>query len=62
MDILVHNGEWIQSLCDRMNNAVEGDCFLLPTLMHLHAFKLIKDAQFQGRDFKVKVASWEGDA
>lgn len=62
MDISVATGEWMQSLCCRMNNAMEGDCFLLPTEMHLHAFNLIKDAQFSGRDFKVKVTSQEACA
>lgn len=59
MNIHVATGEWMQSLCRRMNSAMEGDCFLLPTEMHLHAFNLIKDAQFSGRDFKVKVTSQE---
>ena len=59
MNIPVSTGEWMQSLCARMNNAMEGDCFLLPTEMHLHAFNLLKETQFQGRDFKVKVGSQE---
>jgi len=59
MDIPVSTGEWMQSLCLRMNSAMEGDCFLLPTEMHLHAFNLIKDAQFSEQDFKVKVISQE---
>lgn len=48
-------GEWMNSLMNRMNNAADGDCFHLPTLMHLHAYNLLKNDYFQGRDFKVTV-------
>jgi len=36
-------------------NAADGDCFYLPTLMHLHAFQLVKDSSFPERNFKVEV-------
>jgi len=55
MDINVHSGEWINSLMSRMMNAADGDCFYLPTLMHLHAFQLVKDSSFPERIFKVEV-------
>ncbi len=48
-------GEWMNTLMNRMNNAADGDCFLLPTLMHLHAYNLLKDGPFAHRDFKVVV-------
>lgn len=51
----VSTGEWIASLMTRMNNAGEGACFHLPTEMHLHAYNLLKNSYFQGRDFKVTV-------
>jgi hypothetical protein len=57
MIIPVSTGEWMQSLWLRMDNAMEGDCFLLPTEMHLHAFNLVKETQFPGREFKVQVGS-----
>jgi hypothetical protein len=38
-----------------MMNAMDGDCFLLPTYMHLHAYTLVKDAVFPERDFKVEI-------
>jgi hypothetical protein len=41
-----------------MSSAVDGDCFLLPTHMHLHAFETLKDQeQFAGKKFRVKLAS-----
>ena len=55
MDITVGMGEWINSLTSRMMNATDGDCFYLPTLMHLHAFQLVKDTSFPERNFKVEV-------
>jgi len=36
-------------------SATDGDCFYLPTLMHLHAFQLVKDSSFPERIFKVEV-------
>jgi len=55
MEIQISVGEWMNSLMGRMMNAADGDCFCLPTYMHLHAFILLKDSNFAGRDFKVKV-------
>ena len=58
MEISVSVGEWIQALSNRMSNAVDGDCFLLPTSMHLHAFETLqKQEQFADKNFKVKVAT-----
>lgn len=58
MEISVSVGEWTQALSSRMSNAVDGDCFLLPTPIHLHAFELLqKQEQFAGKKFKVKVAT-----
>jgi len=48
-------GEWINTLQSRMTNAMDGDCFLLPTYMHLHAFTILKDGMFAERDFKVEL-------
>jgi hypothetical protein len=55
MEIDISVGEWMNSLMSRMMNAADGDCFCLPTPMHLHAFLLLKDSNFPGRDFKVRV-------
>jgi hypothetical protein len=55
MEIPVSVGEWMNALQNRMMNAMDGDCFLLPTYMHLHAYTLVKDAVFPERDFKVEI-------
>jgi hypothetical protein len=57
MDIQVSVGEWMNSLRNRMGNAVDGDCFCLPTPMHLHAFNLVKEELYATRDFKVELRS-----
>jgi len=57
MDIYVSLGEWINSLMSRMDNAMDGDCFYLPTLMHLHAYTIVKRDFFPDRTFKVEVKS-----
>ncbi|NBX50194.1 hypothetical protein EBT25_09695 [bacterium] len=59
MEIPVSVGEWMQDLCFRMDNAEEGDCFLLPSPMHLHAYELVKEAQFPEKNFRVKVGNLE---
>lgn len=56
MDIhVICVGEWINTLLNRMNSAVDGDCFVLPTLMHLHAYNILKEGSFPEKDLKVEV-------
>jgi hypothetical protein len=49
-------GEWMNTLQSLMSHAADGDCFRLPTDMHLHAFFLVKEAAFPDRDFKVELS------
>lgn len=55
MEIYISLGEWINTLQIRMGSAVDGDCFYLPSLMHLHAYQLVKDASFPERNFRVEL-------
>jgi hypothetical protein len=55
MDINVCMGEWMNSLMSRMISAADGDCFYLPTDMHLHAFFFFFYASFADKNFKVEV-------
>jgi hypothetical protein len=57
MEIPISPGEWMHTLCVRMSNAAEGDCFLLPSQMHLHAYELVKETQFPAKNFRVRVGS-----
>tara|TARA_Y100001937_G_scaffold112323_1_gene159807 strand:- start:805 stop:978 length:174 start_codon:yes stop_codon:yes gene_type:complete len=54
MKINVSIGEWMTSLKDRMEKASDGDCFYLPTQMHLHAFHIMEE-QFPDKHFMVKL-------
>ena len=40
-----------------MRSAVEGDCFHLPTRMHLHAFKILQQENFPDKHFKIVIGS-----
>ena len=55
MEIHVFMGQWMNAITDQMSRASDGDIFLLPSLMHLHAFELIKKDRFPSKDIKVKV-------
>jgi len=56
MDIhVISVGEWMNSLMSRMDNAMDGDCFYLPTLMHLHAYNLLKESSFPDKNLKVEI-------
>lgn len=55
MEIHVSMGEWMNTLMNRMMNAADGDCFYLPSHMHLHAFLLVKESSFPERNFKVEL-------
>ena len=55
MDIHIAVGEWMHTLQSLMSSAADGDCFCLPTPMHLHAYTLLKERSFPDRDFKVAV-------
>ena len=58
MEIPVLVGEWTRSLSCRMSSAVDGDCFVLPTPIHLHAFEILTgEEQFVNKKFRVKLAS-----
>jgi len=48
-------GEWMHTLLIRMNSAVDGDCFRLPTSMHLHAYNLLKEDFFPDQAFTVEI-------
>jgi hypothetical protein len=54
MDIRISIGEWIKTLQERMTDASDGDCFCLPTQMHLHAFQITQE-QFPNKHFRFKI-------
>jgi hypothetical protein len=54
-------GEWMQTLSSRMETAVDGDLFVLPSAMHLHAYNILKESLFSTQDFKVEVRQQTGN-
>jgi hypothetical protein len=38
-----------------MDSAMDGDCFYLPTLMHLHAYNLLKESSFPDKNLTVEI-------
>ncbi len=55
MDIYVGMGEWMNSLMSRIQDAMDGDSFYLPTLMHLHAYTILKEGAFPHKHFRVEL-------
>ena len=54
MDIPVQTGQWVAALMSLMTQASDGDCFLLPSPIHLVAYEQAAVA-FPSKKFKVKV-------
>jgi len=48
-------GQWIAHFYRIMASARDGDCFLLPSHAHLHAYEITKNSAFQQKSFKVRV-------
>jgi len=55
MDHKIQTGQWIAHICHIMASASDGDCFLLPTNAHLHAYEIAKKSTPISKCFKVKV-------
>ena len=55
MEHRISMGQWIAHLNQLMTTARDGDCFLLPSYAHLHAYEITKNSLFQQKSFKVRV-------
>ncbi len=55
MDHKIQLGQWISYITSIMASAKDGDCFLLPTNAHLHAYEIAKNTAAISKCFKVKV-------
>ena len=55
MDHKILTGQWIAHILQAMSTASNGDCFLLPTVAHLHAYEIAKNTTTFSKCFKVKV-------
>jgi hypothetical protein len=59
MDIRVFLGEWMATMSGLMENSSDEDVFYLPTMMHLHAFEVLRKSNFQKKKFNVQVCPHE---
>ncbi|MGB0205858.1 MAG: hypothetical protein ACPF9K_12495 [Neptuniibacter sp.] len=57
MDINISTGQWIKSIRQAIVDGSDGDCFLLPSKAHLHAYEIAKASTNSQKKFKVKVQS-----
>jgi len=55
MEIRIHSGQWVASICQAMATGLDGDCFVLPSFAHLHAYEIAKRTTNQKKEFKVRV-------
>jgi|TARA_R100001224_G_scaffold35652_1_gene20210 hypothetical protein len=55
MEIKVSLGQWMFGMSGLMAQAPDETTFLLPSLMHMHAFQILKQTSFPERNFTVKL-------
>jgi hypothetical protein len=55
MEIPVFQGQWIASLKQMMDTSVSGDTFVLPSIIHLHAFEKVNKEFYPDKKFQVKL-------
>lgn len=55
MEITVHEGQWIASIEQLMETATRDDIFLLPSIIHLHAFEEVNKKFFPDKTFRAKL-------
>lgn len=55
MEITVHEGQWIASIEQLMETATIDDIFLLPSIIHLHAFEEVNKEFFPDKIFRAKL-------
>ena len=55
MDHSISTGQWIPHIQAAILQAADGDCFLLPSNAHFHAYEIAKGLANLKKDFKVKV-------
>jgi hypothetical protein len=55
MDIKISTGQWIHHMVGAIMHAADGDCFLLPSDAHLHAYEIAKTTTKTEKHLKVKI-------
>jgi len=55
VDIHICSGQWVAAISHAMASAVDGDCFVLPSCSHLHAYEIAKKQDTTQKRFKVRI-------
>jgi len=55
MDHSISTGQWIPHIEAAILQAADGDCFLLPSYAHLHAYEIAKSTADLHKHLKVRV-------
>jgi hypothetical protein len=55
VDIQIHTGQWVASISKAMLTGMDGDCFVLPSCAHLHAFEIAKNQENNQKRFTVRI-------
>lgn len=55
MEVHVFTGEWIHSILKKVDEAVDGSDFFLPSDMHLHAFYLALESLATNKKINVYI-------
>jgi len=55
MEHRIAMGQWIAHLTCIMASAHDGDCFLLPSYAHLHAYEITKNSASKQKSFTVRI-------
>ena len=55
MEIKISTGQWIPAIIDALAQAKDGDCFLLPSNAHIHAYEIAKKTTNNSKELKVRI-------
>jgi len=55
VEIQIHTGQWVASISQAMLTGMDGDCFVLPSCAHLHAFEIAKNQEKNQKRFTVRI-------
>ena len=55
MEIKISTGQWIPAIIEALAQAKEGDCFLLPSNAHIHAYEIAKKTTNNSKELKVRI-------
>jgi hypothetical protein len=55
MEIRIQTGQWITAITQALDEASDGDCFLLPSAAHAHAYDIAKKTTNNSKQLTVRI-------